>query len=130
MERSKRPTYANGKICYIEIPAADVMLSASFYKEIFGWKIHQRSDGQFAFDDPVGEVSGTWVMGRNTSQDTGILIYIMVESVTSTIKRISAKGGKIIELPDKDSKEITARFSDPAENVFGLYQEPVIEMLS
>ncbi len=67
MESYKRPTYANGKICYIEIPAVDVMLSASFYKEVFGWKISQRSDGQFAFDDPVGEMSGTWIMGRNPS---------------------------------------------------------------
>jgi predicted enzyme related to lactoylglutathione lyase len=129
MESSKRPTYANGKICYIEIPAVDVMLSASFYKEVFGWKIRQRSDGQFAFDDPVGEVSGAWIMGRNPSPEAGIMVYIMVESVTATIKKINAKGGKIIEPPDKDSQEITARFSDPAGNVFGLYQEPVMENL-
>lgn len=28
----KKPTYANGKICYIEIPAKDVEISASFYR--------------------------------------------------------------------------------------------------
>ncbi|MGZ4821106.1 MAG: VOC family protein, partial [Terriglobales bacterium] len=30
-------TYANGKICYIEIPAADIARSAEFYKKAFGW---------------------------------------------------------------------------------------------
>lgn len=32
------PDYANGKICYIEIPAIDIDASAAFYKAVFGWK--------------------------------------------------------------------------------------------
>jgi predicted enzyme related to lactoylglutathione lyase len=43
MANSNRPTLANGKICYIEIPATDVLLSASFYKKIFGWQIRERN---------------------------------------------------------------------------------------
>ena len=30
------PTYANGKICYIEMPATDIARSADFYKRVFG----------------------------------------------------------------------------------------------
>lgn len=125
MERSNHPTMANGKICYIEIPAIDVILSATFYKKIFGWQIRERSDGLIAFDDTINEVSGTWVIGRSPSTEAGLLIYIMVDSVTSTIKSIIANGGKIIQPVGVDSPEITARFSDPAGNIFGLYQEPV-----
>jgi len=33
------PTLANGKICYIEIPAIDIARSADFYKSVFGWNI-------------------------------------------------------------------------------------------
>jgi hypothetical protein len=57
--RSKRmpPTLANGKICYIEIPAVDVRTSADFYQKVFGWHIRQRGDGSIAFDDGAGEVS-------------------------------------------------------------------------
>jgi hypothetical protein len=58
------PTYANGKICYIEIPATDIERSADFYKRVFGWNIRQRGDGSTSFDDTTGEVSGTWVLGR------------------------------------------------------------------
>lgn len=124
MEKSKHPTFSNGKICYVEIPAIDVLASASFYKKIFGWHIRERSDGRIAFDDNVNEVSGTWVAGRNATTEAGILIYIMVDSVTSTVKAIISNGGKIVQPVGADAPEITARFSDPAGNIFGLYQEP------
>ena len=125
MENKKRPILANGKICYIEIPATDVLLSASFYKKIFGWQIRERSDGHIAFDDTVNEVSGTWVLGRSPATESGLLIYIMVDSVTSKIKSIISHGGKIIQPIGVEAPEITARFSDPAGNIFGLYQEPL-----
>jgi uncharacterized protein len=125
MEKSKQPTRADGKICYIEIPAIDVILSASFYKKVFGWNIRERSNGQIAFDDTINEVSGTWVIGRIPSPEPGILIYIMVDSVANTIRAILNQGGKITQPIGGDAPEITARFSDPAGNIFGLYQEPV-----
>ena len=49
---------ANGKICYIEIPAADAARSAAFYGGVFGWRIRRRGDGATAFDDPTGEAPG------------------------------------------------------------------------
>lgn len=124
MESSKHPTIANGKICYLEIPANDVMLSASFYKKVFGWQIRERSDGQIAFDDAAKEVSGTWVVGRTPSTEVGLLVYIMVDSVISTTRSVVANGGKIVQPIGMDDPEITARFSDPAGNILGLYQEP------
>ncbi len=124
MENRKHPTLSNGKICYIEIPANDVMISASFYKKVFGWNIRERSDGQIVFDDGVNEVSGTWVIGRNATTETGLLIYIMVDSVSSILKSIVSHGGKIVLPIGLDDPEITARFSDPYGNVLGLYQEP------
>jgi len=127
METNKHPTIANGKVCYIEIPAIDVLLSANFYKKVFGWQIRERSNGQIAFDDAINEVSGTWIIGRLPTTEVGILVYIMVDSVASTLKSIVSHGGKIIQEIGVDAPEITARFSDPAGNVFGLYQEPVEE---
>jgi predicted enzyme related to lactoylglutathione lyase len=125
MENRKQPTIANGKICYIEIPAVDVILSASFYKKVFGWQIRERSDGRIAFDDTVNEISGTWIVGRLPSTETGILVFIMVDSVTSAIKSIISNGGKIVQPVGADTPELTARFTDPAGNIFGIYQEPV-----
>jgi uncharacterized protein len=118
------PTLANGKICYVEIPAVDVLRSAEFYEKVFGWRIRQRGDGSIAFDDTAGEVSGTWVRGRSPATSPGLLLYIMVDSVTATIDAVLANGGELVQPIGADAPEITARFRDPAGNVIGLYQEP------
>jgi uncharacterized protein len=119
------PTLANGKICYLEIPATDIQRSADFYRQVFGWTIRQRKDGSIAFDDTTGEVSGTWVRGRPPLSAPGLLIYIMVESVAATAEAVCANGGEIVQPIGKDAPEITARFRDPGGNVIGLYQEPM-----
>ncbi len=118
------PTVANGKICYVEIPATDVPRSVDFYKAVFGWGIRQRGDGQTAFDDAVGEVSGTWVTGRPPSAEPGLLLYVMVDSVAATVDAVVAHGGEIVQPIGADAPEVTARFRDPGGNVIGLYQEP------
>jgi uncharacterized protein len=118
------PTLGNGKICYVEIPANDVQRSAEFYEKVFGWKIRKRGNGAIAFDDGVGEVSGTWVTGRPPATTPGLLIYIMVDSVAATIDTIIAHGGELVQPIGADAPEITARFRDPTGNVIGLYQQP------
>jgi len=118
------PTTANGKICYVEIPTTNVDRSADFYAKVFGWNVRTRGNGQKAFDDSVGEVSGTWVTGRPPSSQVGLLFYIMVDSVRDTIDLVTANGGEIVQRIGGDAPEITARFRDPGGNVIGLYQEP------
>ncbi len=119
------PTRANGKICYIELPATDIARSSNFYKQLFGWNIRKRGDDSTAFDDTVGEVSGAWVLGRPPAAKPGLLFYVMVDSVAATLDAIVANGGEIVQPIGVDAPEVTARFRDPAGNVIGLYQEPV-----
>jgi uncharacterized protein len=118
------PTVSNGKVCYLEIPAADVAASSAFYADVFGWELRRRGDGAVAFDDGVGEVSGTWVTGRPASTGAGLLVYVMVDDVEATIAAIIANGGAIVQPVGGDAPEITARFTDPYGNLLGLYQEP------
>lgn len=119
------PTLSNGKICYLEIPAKDIARSADFYSKVFGWQIRTRGDGAIAFDDGVGEVSGTWVLNRATYVGTpGLLVYIMVDDAVETVQQIIVNGCEVIQPIGVDHPEITARFKDPAGNIFGIYQEP------
>jgi predicted enzyme related to lactoylglutathione lyase len=118
------PTLATGKICYIELPAVDITRSADFYGRTFGWNIRKRGDGNTAFDDTVGEVSGSWVLGRPPASAPGLMVYIMVDNAATTLEKIVENGGKIVQPIGADAPEITARFSDPAGNVLGIYQEP------
>jgi len=118
------PTYGNGKICYLEIPATDIARSIEFYQTVFGWNVRRRGDGQAAFDDGVGQVSGTWVPNRPPSSEPGLLLYIMCDSVAKTIEKITANGGELVQPTGVDAPEITARFRDPGGNIVGLYQQP------
>jgi uncharacterized protein len=118
------PDYGNGKICYVEIPATDIERSAEFYQAVFGWSVRKRGDGRVAFDDGVGQVSGTWVLGRPPSPNPGLLVYVMMDSVAATLELVVPNGGQIVQPIGADAPEITARIQDPAGNVIGLYQQP------
>ena len=117
------PTLKNGKICYLEIPAAEIAQSVSFYQQAFGWNIRQHDNGVFAFDDSVGEVSGMWRLGRTPAAYPGIIISIMVDDAVETLDRIVSLGGQIVQPIGADAPEITAHFRDPAGNVLGIFQE-------
>jgi predicted enzyme related to lactoylglutathione lyase len=116
-------TLANGKICYVEIPAVDIDRSIAFYEAVFRWQTRRRGDGSTAFDDGVGQVSGTWVSGRPASGQPGLLIYILVDDLAATVDAIVAHGGELVQAVGADAPEITARFRGPAGNVLGLYQQ-------
>ncbi len=118
------PTLANGKICYLELPANDVGQSAAFYTNVFGWVMRKRGNGATAFDDTTGEVSGAFVLGRVACATPGLLFYVMVDSVASACRAIEKHGGSIVQPIGADAPEITARFRDPAGNIIGLYQQP------
>jgi predicted enzyme related to lactoylglutathione lyase len=118
------PTFGNGKLCYVEIPAIDIARSAEFYAAVFRWEVRRRGDGSTAFDDGVGEVGGTWVVGRPGSTVPGLLLYVMVDDVAATLDAVVTNGGAVVQAVGADAPEITARFSDPAGNVIGLYQQP------
>jgi len=116
------PTFGNGKICYVEIPATDIARSADFYRRVFGWNIRTNKEGDASFDDGVGEVSGAWVLGRPAHIAPGLMVHVMVDNAAATLANIVANGGQVAQPIGADAPEITAKFLDPAGNVIGLYQ--------
>lgn len=124
MENTKEPTFGNGKICYVEIPANDITASANFYQKIFGWKIRTRSNGTTAFDDGINEVSGTWVLGRKPATEQGLVLSIMIDNMEETIAALEAMGSEIVFRMAMSDTECIAWFTDPGGNVIGLYQHP------
>jgi predicted enzyme related to lactoylglutathione lyase len=124
MTETAAPVYAPGKICYIEMPAKDIAESAEFYRSVFGWQIRQRGDGATAFDDTVGQVSGTWVTDLPPATAPGLRVHIMVARIEETIAAIERAGGEIVQPVDPASPEVWATFRDPAGNVLGIYKQP------
>lgn len=116
------PTYAHGKICYLEIPSKDIAQSVEFYRAVFGWTIRTRGDGSVSFDDGAGEVSGSWLTDREPAEQMGTLTHIMVDDGPAAVAAVRANGGTIVQEIDPDAREVVARFRDPSGNLFGIYQ--------
>ena len=115
----------HGKICYLEIPANRAEESARFYSDIFGWTVRERGDGNLAFDDPSG-VSGTWVKESDRTPDERTRVYVMVDSIAESVKRIENAGGRVVTPRTNIGPNMGAFavFTDPVGNEFGLYEEP------
>ena len=120
----EQPKWRTGKICYIEIPTVDVARSAEFYQQAFGWKMRQTGDGSTSFDDTVGEVSGTFVVGRPPATEPGFGIYIMVADAEATLAAVQVAGGEVVRPVDPAAGEVFAWFKDPGGNTLGVYQQP------
>ena len=59
--------------------------------------------------------------------DPGLLPYIWVDSINTTLLLAEAHGASVLEPahPDHpDSTSLIATFRDPAGNLIGLYEEP------
>jgi predicted enzyme related to lactoylglutathione lyase len=121
------PTLRTGKLCYLEIPALDVHVSATFYERAFAWTIRHRDTDRPSFDDTTGEVSGAWVLDRQPAAEPGILPYVMVADAAAAAEAVVAAGGEI-ELPvGRYGSEVLATFRDPAGNLMGIFQQPGLE---
>ena len=114
------------RICYLEIPAADVHQSAAFYEKVFGWNIRHRDTARPSFDDASGYVSGAWVTGRPVAGEPGLLVYIWVDRIEEILRRVVQQGGEVVDSEHPDSPGSTshiATFRDPGGNLMGLYRE-------
>ena len=52
---TQRHLFGNGRLSYIQIPAASVRESGAFYARVFGWEIRGGSDHHLSFTDATGD---------------------------------------------------------------------------
>ena len=112
-----------GAMTYLHIPAADVRRAAAFYREVFGWHIHNPDSDRPSFDTPGGHLSGAWVDHQRIAAEPGLLPYIYVDGVEETVGRILAHGGEIVTSPFPEGLLTVATFRDPEGNVLGLWHD-------
>lgn len=55
------------RVCYLEIPANNLLESITFYEKVFGWNIRGRETSHPSFDDATGDVSGAWTLERKSA---------------------------------------------------------------
>jgi predicted enzyme related to lactoylglutathione lyase len=111
--RVRRLTH--GQVCYLQIPALDLIKSAGFYEKIFGWKIERPYP---SFEAPG--LIGQWVNDRAPARDAGILIWINVDRIEDVLESVRASGGEVLEPPSPDGPRWLATIRDPAGTLIGL----------
>ena len=112
-----------GAITYLHIPAADVRRAAEFYRDVFGWTVRDVDGDRPSFDDPSGRLSGAWISRHAAPAEPGLLLYVYVDDVEESVRRIVAHGGEIVTDPFPEGLLTVAVFRDPAGNVLGLWHD-------
>ena len=109
-------------VSYLHIPARDIAVSAAFYRDVFGWKLHGQPDKP-SFSDGTGHVIGRWVTDQAVTGADGLRAYVYVADVDDTLAAVTTRGGQIVTPPYPEGTLRVALFADPAGNVLGIWQE-------
>lgn len=114
------------RVIHFEIPADDPKRAISFYEKAFGWQF-QKFDGPMEYWMVVtGEEGQRGIDGGLLKrQHAGHVpaTVIGVESVSAAVKVVKGAGGKVVA-PRSAIPGVgyVAYFTDPEENVFGVFQ--------
>jgi uncharacterized glyoxalase superfamily protein PhnB len=111
------PGLAPGQLCYLQIPALDIGVSARFYERVFGWSVAPPEAG---FEAPG--LIGQWVTDRPVAPDAGPVGWIHVADVRRTLADAQGVGATLRDGPLPDGPRLLASFADPAGNLVGIVQ--------
>jgi predicted enzyme related to lactoylglutathione lyase len=114
----------HGKLSYMQIPAADTSVLATFYRDVFAWNIMGGGPDHLSFADASGELIGAFVTSIPVVREPGILPYIYVDGVDAMVEKITSNGGEVVRAPYAEGALRVATFRDPAGNVLGIWQAP------
>jgi PhnB protein len=106
-----------GELCYLQIPADDVEISARFYERVFGWSVEPPGAG---FEAPG--LIGQWITDRPASPESGPVGWITVPDVEGALADAVAAGARLRMQPTLDGPRVLASFLDPAGNLVGIVQ--------
>jgi predicted enzyme related to lactoylglutathione lyase len=114
---------------WVEIRTRDIKRAANFYEKLFGWKIVEKETiegfDHWVFD--TGKTSfrrsrgGIWV--RPHDENLGVLVYIAVDDIKRTLKKVTELGGKVV-VPKTvvEPHGYKACFTDPDGDLFALWE--------
>jgi predicted enzyme related to lactoylglutathione lyase len=116
-EEARARGMKHGQICYLQIPAIDLLQSAEFYERVFGWHIERPYP---SFESPG--LIGQWFTDRPAADSAGPVFWINVQNIDETIEVVGKSGGAVLEAPSQDGPRWLATIRDPAGNTIGIAQ--------
>jgi uncharacterized protein len=113
--------FRQGGVSYLRVPAREPRRSAAFYEAVFGWRVDADRDDP-SFQDGTGHVIGHFMADLPVAGDAGVLPYVFVERIDTTLEEVVAQGGEVVAEPYPEGDLWVATFRDPAGNVIGVWQ--------
>jgi predicted enzyme related to lactoylglutathione lyase len=115
---------SNHPIVHIEFSSTDREAAAKFYSELFGWKVEQIPQMNYAtFDDGRGLGGGFNPVTEGNPPGT-VCVYIQSDDIEADLAKAEKLGGKTIQ--HKMEIPMTGwfgLFADPTGNTVGLYTD-------
>ena len=116
---------------WIEIRTRDIEKTASFYENLFDWKIIRKEDAEgldyWIFDTGdkprIQNIRRGGISLRPDSENLGVVIYIAVDDIDTILKKVTELGGKVVISKIPQGSTFKAYFTDPSGNLFGLWEE-------
>jgi predicted enzyme related to lactoylglutathione lyase len=115
-----------GKFLWIDLTVPEADNIRDFYSAVVGWNWEPVSVGDYEdynIKTPEGElVAGICHRkGVNGNLPPAWINYVIVESVTASMKACTDLGGRIVDGPRKQNEDIFVIIQDPAGAYIGLY---------
>ena len=110
-------------VVHIEISAKDRVAASKFYTDLFGWKVEQMPEVNYAtFETGEGPGGGFSPIGENNPAGS-VLVYFDTDDIPTSLDKAVKLGGKVVipqtEIPGMGWYAI---FKDPTGNPIGLYK--------
>lgn len=111
-------------IVHIEFSAQELGSAGKFYGDLFGWKIEQVPEMNYAtFETKDGLGGGLNPVGENYPAGT-VLVYVGTDDIEASLEKAESLGGKSVtpktEIPGMGW---FALFTDPTGNLVGLFKD-------
>ena len=109
--------------CHVEIPSKDYDKASKFYYAVFGWETQMIPEMDYAMYKAPSGVNGGFNKHLQINANAGVLLYIEVEDIESSLKKIEENGGTTGQSKTEIAPEMGffALFSDSEGNSLGLW---------
>jgi uncharacterized protein len=119
------------KVQHFEIPADDMARAKKFYSSVFGWKIQDVPDMEYAMADsvetdenrqPIGGTNGG-ILKRNADYASATSITITVPDADRAVQEVINAGGSLVRKKEKfGNVGYVAYVKDTEGNILGIWQ--------
>lgn len=105
---------------WFDISTPDSARARGFYRDMFGWSVHQLDETYTLVGSEGAPPSGGIGQAGPTSPYVGVVVYFPVDDVDTALSRAEKLGGTRVMEPQSSPDGRVAVFADPDGNKIGL----------